>query len=411
MESLQSKLTTGLLLVIFVLGIYFRLQTWNIPPVLTADEASIGMNAGDILRTGSDQWGVRFPIFFKAFGEYKSPIFIYLLVPLIKIFGLSLQTIRLESALWGIGLAVVMTLLAFKIFKEIKVSLLAGILVLFTPGLVSLSHLGFEVVVFPTLIALALLLLNSKKEALIVASGFIWGLTVYSYPTARLLAWLYCGLAVIIIIKNNRDRIFTSAVFIITVIPFIVSASQNMAIVLNRLSQISILSRPNMLQSLLDNILKILSPQFLFISGSRDLLFSSQFRGLLLISTIPFLILGITVLIKKCLVKDRWAIFIILATLISPVASILTFDNQPHLLRIANILPFIIIIMVYGICYLKTQGNKVLSSLVLISFVIEATLYTLDFTFRYPQRAKLDPGIFVNAAKSFDPIELAKFNL
>jgi hypothetical protein len=83
----------------------------SVPPGTDVDEASIGYNAYSILQTGADEHGVSFPLFFKAFGEYKNPVFIYSLVPLIKAFDLSIWTIRFGAALFGLGTAIFLALI------------------------------------------------------------------------------------------------------------------------------------------------------------------------------------------------------------------------------------------------------------------------------------------------------------
>ena len=83
----------------------------RIPSGSYVDESSIGYNAYSILITGADEHGAKLPLFFKAFGEYKNPLFIYTVVPLIRLFGLSLWTVRLVAALYGLGTAVILGLI------------------------------------------------------------------------------------------------------------------------------------------------------------------------------------------------------------------------------------------------------------------------------------------------------------
>src|SRR5262249_11830786 len=56
------------------------LRVWGLdwsPPGLDPDEVSIGYNAYSILRTGRDEYGVPWPLTFRAFGEFKRPAYIY----------------------------------------------------------------------------------------------------------------------------------------------------------------------------------------------------------------------------------------------------------------------------------------------------------------------------------------------
>jgi 4-amino-4-deoxy-L-arabinose transferase-like glycosyltransferase len=104
---------------IICLGLAIRLWHINrVPAGFFADEASIGYNAYSLLTTGADQYGTRFPVFFKAFGEYKSPIQIYSTVPAVFVFGLNEFAIRLPSAVYGVLSMAALYLLVTELFIE-----------------------------------------------------------------------------------------------------------------------------------------------------------------------------------------------------------------------------------------------------------------------------------------------------
>src|SRR5947209_6979120 len=65
------------------------------PPGLQVDEASITYNALSIARHGVDEYGVSFPVYFRAFGEFKSPAYIYLLAAVFAAVGPSDLSARL----------------------------------------------------------------------------------------------------------------------------------------------------------------------------------------------------------------------------------------------------------------------------------------------------------------------------
>ena len=72
------------------------------------DEASIAYNAFKIARTGADEYGARWPLYFRAFGEFKNPVYIYLLAALYKVFGPGEMLARLLSAVLGFVAAVLL---------------------------------------------------------------------------------------------------------------------------------------------------------------------------------------------------------------------------------------------------------------------------------------------------------------
>ena len=78
------------LILITLLGFAVRIyHVTQVPPSLNWDEVSHGYNAYSILNTGKDEWGVAFPLIFRAFGDYKLPLYIYLTTLPIALFGLS----------------------------------------------------------------------------------------------------------------------------------------------------------------------------------------------------------------------------------------------------------------------------------------------------------------------------------
>src|SRR5215212_11753890 len=104
-DSTSSSLTTRsrivvALLLLFGIIVYFAGQRKN-PPGFFADEASVAYNAYEIARLGVDEHGVRFPLYFKAFGEYKNPAYIYLLAGVFKVVPPSNLAARRLSALAG----------------------------------------------------------------------------------------------------------------------------------------------------------------------------------------------------------------------------------------------------------------------------------------------------------------------
>ena len=126
---MKDKLTFFLLFFIFVLGFLLRFYRLNEYPALNADEAALGYNAYSLLKTGHDEWGVAFPAIFRAFGDYKLPGYVYLAVPAVKLFGLTVPGVRLPSALAGTMLIFVTYLLARAFFSDTRISLLASFLV------------------------------------------------------------------------------------------------------------------------------------------------------------------------------------------------------------------------------------------------------------------------------------------
>ena len=113
------------------------------PPGFYTDEASIGFNAYKILTTGHDEHGKFMPVFFEAFGEYKSPFAIYPVVPFIAAFGVTESAVRLAQVVFGLLDVVAMFFLARAIWNS-SVGLLAAFVLAISPWHVHLSRFIIE---------------------------------------------------------------------------------------------------------------------------------------------------------------------------------------------------------------------------------------------------------------------------
>src|SRR5215471_19966073 len=85
-RTARHKILFFIPVVALALFLYLDQLTCN-PPGFYADESSIAYNAYLISTSGADEHGSRWPVYFAAFGEYKNPVYIYLLALLFKITG------------------------------------------------------------------------------------------------------------------------------------------------------------------------------------------------------------------------------------------------------------------------------------------------------------------------------------
>jgi len=360
--------TKLLLTLIIALGIYLRFYHLDLSPGgLYADEASIGYNAYSILTTSKDEYGVPYPLFFKAFGEYKNPIFIYSLVPLIKIFGLTPEVVRAGAAVWGSLALPLMYFFSVQLTKNKPLSLLTTLILALMPWHLHYSRLGFEAITLPTLFLLALIF-HFKNRPLL--SGLVFGLSFYSYTTARLwaplmllilrpkwLAWVGFGLLLLPLVSWNRQY------------PGSLTA---------RFNQISVFSdRPVqavVVQRIVKTYLTHWNPQFLFNKGDTTQRHSSGVSSEMLIVWLPFFISGLWFFRRQKLILIMIALF--------PIAAALT-QTSPIATRTIQAAPFFALVIAHGAYRLK---RPVLIGLFLLLTAIELSHYYHDLIFAYPKR-------------------------
>src|SRR5438046_1183056 len=89
-----------LFILILLIAIFFRCyQLSKIPPSPSLDEVSIGYNAYSILNTGKDEYGYHFPLLLRAYDDWRPALYVYMVIPFVKLFGLTVFAVRLPSVL------------------------------------------------------------------------------------------------------------------------------------------------------------------------------------------------------------------------------------------------------------------------------------------------------------------------
>jgi len=388
----------------------FLLRTINLsylPAGFTPDEASFGYDAYSLLHTGKDQWGEQFPLTFKSFGDYKLPLYTYLSVPSVAIFGLNEFAVRIPNALLG-ALAVIATyLLVWEFFdKRTKnyTPLIAALFLLFSPWHIALSRGAFEANLTSFFLTMGILMFLKARDNqwLLSLSMLFFGLNMYSYHSARIvtplivmvLLWLYrnefprtkkyTAASVVFIfffvtalgstILGSGSRAATSTVF-----------SQNLgsgirraAVVNNNLPQIVsrvFYNEPSYkITKIVSQYITYFSPQFLFTEGARETTYG-MIPGVGLLSIIEVLGLVIAVFIMR---KEKHFIVLVFWILIAAIPAAVSIGPGHAANRAAILMPAIQILSAYGIASLLSKpffkrvsisvGIFIISGLGIVSF-------------------------------------------
>lgn len=134
-----------MLVIITLLGLTLRIYNLGeVPSGNTIDEVNFAYIAKSLIETGRDEHGVAWPLVFQAFNDQKMPFQAYVLIPFIKIFGLTPWSVRLPSALFGTLSIVLIYFLSrqFKLSRSIGVGL--SFLWAVSPMTYFLSRIGYE---------------------------------------------------------------------------------------------------------------------------------------------------------------------------------------------------------------------------------------------------------------------------
>ncbi|HEX7041663.1 MAG TPA: glycosyltransferase family 39 protein, partial [Patescibacteria group bacterium] len=216
---------------IFFVGAFLRFYLLgSVPNGFYQDESAIGYNAYSILKTGKDEWGKVFPLYFESFGDYKLPVYIYSTIPSIMIFGMNEFAVRFPSALFGTLTVALMFFLTKKLTKNVFLSFLAMGFFAFNPWSLHYNRATFEVSISLFLfVAGTLLLLEStlsKYKGLFLIGTLCFVLSIYSYNLTRLLSpLLYLSVVLYLLFDKKhfpkKEVIITSIISVIFLIPFI----------------------------------------------------------------------------------------------------------------------------------------------------------------------------------------------
>src|SRR5438045_9617274 len=97
---MRQKFVFGALILIVLIASFVRLyQLSAVPPSPFLDEVSNGYNAYSLLKTGNDEYGKHLPLLMQAYNDFRPTLFVYLMIPFIQFFGLSVFSIRLPDIL------------------------------------------------------------------------------------------------------------------------------------------------------------------------------------------------------------------------------------------------------------------------------------------------------------------------
>lgn len=184
-----------ILLIIIVAAVLRMIAPTHAPAGLQVDEASNVWNAWCLGQTGVDEHGEPWPIFTTAeFGSYRSPLFLYFIIPFQSMFGFNLWSARLASALAGVAAVYLIYRVGRRWFSR-NVGLAAAALMAIDPWHLQLARWAHEASLCPLLVLLAVTLTTStarrRNPWLGLIAGLITGAACYGYSAIRLFLPLY----------------------------------------------------------------------------------------------------------------------------------------------------------------------------------------------------------------------------
>lgn len=389
------KRTNYIFVAVLLLGFVLRVDDLaNHPSGFTPDEASFGYDAYSLIKTGRDQWGNAWPLTLKSFGDYKMPLYTYLAVPSVFLFGLNEVSVRFPNAVLG-TLSILATYLLAKHVFDKKVALMAALLIAISPWHIPLSRGAFEANLTTFFLPLGIyFFLRGKSTLFISTAAVLFGLNLFTYHSARLIT-PFIVLALIAtehkVIKSNF-RIYRPGILIFSVFALvglytlfqgsairattssIFSTSSN---ILHERVEVVTSGEPVLISKLFNNrgtylidkiagnYLSYFSPEFLFTSGAREGTYGMvPGMGVLY----PFEIVSIAVILIYIVSKNlKLPLWLIVWILISPIPAALSIGPGMAANRAAIMMPAIQILSGYGLYLVYKKYPQIVSVIIAIS--------------------------------------------
>lgn len=423
-----------LIFAIVSLSFFLRIYKLNtIPNGLYSDETSLGYNAYSLLKTGKDEFGNKWPLTLKSFGDYKPPMSAWLGVPSVFVLGLNEFSVRLPSALAGSLTVLIVYFIVKEIFQDlIKKSDISKYLPEVSALLLAISpwHILFtrsnmlvgEEVMF-TSSGLLFFLKGLKKPYFFILSGFSFVAAIYSYYGARITIF---ALLILLSIIFKKELLSMKKVLFLPILlsclllsPLIYSIAKNPSTLTGRAKTISIFydqninlklwqahtldgpSYPTILSRFFNNkpylyfndvlmrYFQHFSLNFLVVTGDTQAPFRLEKMGVEYLPSFILFLIGLYYVIKN---KTKKILALLSYLLVSPIAASFTFmtpaaNRSLNLVITFNILAALGIIIVINHAK-KLMGLKlataILSTTFIISFIYFVNIYFYQIPENYP---------------------------
>ncbi len=389
------------LLAVITRGLYLG----DAPAGFYVDEAGQGYSAYSILKTGKDEFGKAFPIVFRSLTDFKTPVYIYSIVPLIPIFGLSPFTVRLPSFIFSIATIPILYLLVKRLSGNQNLAVISIVLLSISPWHILFGRTNFEcnVALFFYLSGILSFYKSLDKPKYLLLSAFLFGIAIPAYHSQRVIT----PLTMLILFLKYRNNLLSKSHFRFLIGGLIIGLAISLPTVsimhtpgfLARASGLNIFSHSRQMpdgfiaeyKGFLEPLVNgswylsareffalyfsYLSPRFMFALGDYGPRSSFPELSTHFMWQFPFYLFGLwTIFTKKQ--KNNLDFLVILMLLVSPIPAAVTRDPYTTIRALPLVIPQLIIIS-YGILDTHKFLYKVLPKKMLTAFLCFLVMYSL----------------------------------
>lgn len=377
------------------------------PPALNQDEAVNGYDAFALGINLRDHHGNFLPIMFQSFGDWVSPVLTYITVPFVKAFGLSIFTIRIVVALFGVGSIYLFYVLLKQLFVNKDLALLGTFLLAISPWHIFISRWAIP----PSIVSFFLFLFlctfmwalkkqkNSNSVWQYIIPATIGGILTSTYPTQKVFVPFFIFVLGIIYLRKNLKSLLIFWIFFVLLVSPIYILTLTNPVYNARFGVVSVFSSLNVVKSIVTRYVEYFLPYFHFGIGDSDVMHQVSGIGNSYNFLSPFFYLGIVIcvlgLFKKISIKKidpRIYQMLLTWLFLFPLAASLTLQHN-MVLRVIHGLPlvsmFFILSCMYIWQFIRKQFKTIFLAVVFLMGMTNLYQFSKVYYGWYPRMAFL----------------------
>jgi hypothetical protein len=323
------------------------------PTGFIRDEASIAYNAYTLSQNLHDQNGALLPLYLKSFGDYKSPLFPYLLAAVFRVTGPSRHVALDTASVLVLTAIALLGVLAWRRTRSLFVVCATVVIGALTPWLYELGRTSYDTIVEPLALVLVLLAVDwgyrSHRRPLerAIPVGLALGALTYSYAAGRIVAPLLAVALVVFYRPNRRWVIDTWAVYAATLVPLLVYSVVHGGALGSRFESTTYLrhgmSPQTIVYDFFRNYMTDVNLEHWVTSGDPTPYIHVHGAAQLYAATVVLAAIGVVVIARRY-PDDRFWWFTLGALVLCPIAGAIT-DQRYYSLRL---LPIPLLLLVLG---------------------------------------------------------------
>jgi 4-amino-4-deoxy-L-arabinose transferase-like glycosyltransferase len=401
-----------ILILIILLASCLRLHALGThPATLYGDEQAFAWNAYNILKTGADEYGTPYPLQFRSFEDYKAPIPVYILVPFIDFFGLTVFAIRLPIALAAIA-TIYATYLLTGVFFRKKIALLTAFFLTISPWHIHVSRGYFETTLslFFFLLGTYFFMRDGRLKHLLISMVF-YAMCIYTYFTPRIFLPMFIVFLIFYTWKRYQFKYVVISLITLIVICLPMAYATIFGPGFSRFGKLSestnnivtttVIHERNAsgfaepwrqlfhnkylvrVRLLKDDYLEHFSINFWYLYGDTSLRYFLGNMGMFYLIELPVFIVGLFVMIR---LYRSYAVFFLGWLLLAPIPAALV--GPPYGLRSLALLPVPFIFISLGVVsimnWVSSYSKTIFIIFLTLCWTISCSIILLRYYVDYP---------------------------